>query len=119
MLKEPNDFIGNILAKLINYQLENPAMRDKMKNWSMSVVIDTDYYPVIIIFDETICMKTGSVDEPTLIFKLKFSTIISLVKKETSMIRAILGGSIKVRGLLHNPRAAYRFYSLMNSILKG
>jgi len=119
MMKEPTDFIGNILAKLINLQLANSSMREKMANWNMSVVLDTDYYPVSIIFDETISMKTGSVDEPTLIFKMSFGTIISLVKKETSMIRAMLRGSIKVRGLLQNPRAAYRFYTLMNSILKG
>lgn len=119
MLKEPNDFIGNILAKLINQQLENPAILDKMTSWNMSVVIDTDYYPVSIIFNETISMKTGSINEPTLTFKMSFSTIISLVKKETSMVRAILGGSIKVRGLLRHPRAGYRFYLLMNSIMKG
>lgn len=119
MMKEPTDFIGNILAKLINRHLEKQSMRDKMTSWNMSVVIETDYYPVSIIFDERISMKTGSVDEPTLIFKMSFGTIISLVKKDTSMIRAILRGSIKVRGLLQNPRAAYRFYSLMNSILKG
>ncbi len=119
MIKEPTDFIGNILAKLINRQLENPSKQGMMTSWNMSVVIDTDYYPVSIIFDETISMKTGLVDEPTLIFKMSFGTIISLVKKETSMIRAMLGGSIKVRGLLQNPRAAYRFYILMNSILRG
>jgi len=80
MMKEPTDFIGNILAKLINLQLANSSMREKMANWNMSVVLDTDYYPVSIIFDETISMKTGSVDEPTLIFKMSFGTIISLVK---------------------------------------
>jgi len=119
MISEPSDFIGNILAKLINRQLENPITRKKLADWRMSVIIDTDYYPVSIIFDGDISLKTSSVDEPTLIFKMNFGTIISLVKKETSMIRAIIGGSIKVRGLLQNPRAAYRFYSLMNSILKG
>ncbi len=118
MMKEPTDFIGNILAKLINLQLENSSMRDKMANWNMSVVLETDYYPVSIIFDEIISIEAGLVSDPTLVFKLKFDTILKLVERKTTMIRAILRGKIKVKGFRHLI-ALYRFYGFMNSILKG
>ena len=118
MLEEPPDFIGNILAKLINNQIATSTLSDKMQNWRMTVVFDTDYYPVSIIFDETISIKAGIVEEPTLIFNLEFGTILELVEGKTSMIRAILGGKIKVKGFRHLI-SLYRFYGLMNSILKG
>ncbi len=117
MLTEPPDFIGNILAKLINNQIANSALRDKMQNWRMTVVFDTDYYPVSIIFDETISIKSGIVEEPTLIFKMEFGTILELVERKTSMIRAIFSRKIKVKGFRHLI-ALYRFYGLMNTILK-
>jgi len=98
MLKEPPDFIGNIFAKLTNNQLATSTLMDKMQDWRMSVVFDTDYYPVSIIFDEIISIEAGLVSDPTLVFKLKFDTILKLVERKTTMIRAILRGKIKVKG---------------------
>ncbi|MGY5880452.1 MAG: hypothetical protein RTV31_09375 [Candidatus Thorarchaeota archaeon] len=119
MLKEPPDFIGNILAKLINRQIQNPSMKEKMKSWKMSVILETDFYPVSIIFDQDITAFAEVVENPTLVFTMDFGTIIKLVEQETTMIRAMIGGSIKVKGFFRNLRSVYRFYSLMNSILKG
>lgn len=118
MLKEPPDFIGNILAKLINSKITNSELNERMQDWRMTVVFDTDYYPVSIYFDETITIKAGIAEEPTLIFKLEFGTILELVERKTSMIRAILRRKIKVKGFRHLI-SLYRFYGLMNSILKG
>lgn len=118
MLKEPPDFIGNILAKLINTQIESSTQSRKIMDWRMSVVFDTDFYPLSIIFDEIPSIQAGIVDKPTIIFKLKFGTILELVERKTSMIRGILSGKIKVTGFRHLI-ALYRFYGLMNSILKG
>ena len=118
MLEEPPDFIGNILAKLINSKIASSALGEKMQDWRMTVVFDTDFYPVSIIFDQTLSIKSGHVEEPTLIFKLKFGTILKLVERNTSMVRAILRGKIKVKGFRHLV-SLYRFYSLMNTILKG
>ena len=57
MLKEPPDFIGNILAKLINSKIASSALNERMQDWRMTVVFDTDYYPVSIYFDETISIE--------------------------------------------------------------
>ncbi|MGY5858965.1 MAG: hypothetical protein RTU63_06325 [Candidatus Thorarchaeota archaeon] len=119
MLKEPPDFVGNILAKLINRQMQIPSMKEKMKSWKMSVILKTDFYPVSIIFDQDIRVLAEAIENPTLVFAMNFGTIIKLVEHETTMVRAMFGGSIKVKGLFRNLRAVYRFYTLMNSILKG
>ena len=119
MVNEPPDFIGNILAKLFNRQLENPSIKKRVEDWNMSVVLQTDYYPLSVIFDNGITVLPEVVKDPTLIFTMNFSTIISLVQGKTTMMRAMLKGLIKVKGLFRNIRAAYRFYTLMNSILEG
>jgi len=118
MMKEPPDFVGNILAKLMKRQLENPAISRMVKDWRMSVVFDTDYYPVSIIFDESIQIKTGFPEDPTLVFKLDFRTILLLVERKTTMIQAILRRKIRVKGFSHL-KSLYRSYRLMNLILKG
>ena len=117
MLEEPPDFIGNILAKLINSKITNSGLHDKIQDWRMTVVFDTDFYPVSIYFDEAVRIKAGIADEATLIFKLEFGTILELVERKTSMIRAILSRKIKVKGFRHLV-SLYRFYGLMNTILK-
>ncbi|RDE15255.1 MAG: hypothetical protein C4K48_04210 [Candidatus Thorarchaeota archaeon] len=119
MLHEPDDFIGNILGKLLNRQLENQPMRGKVGRWRMSVVLDTDYYPISIIFSYHIEIVADYVDDPTIVLSMKFNTIIRLFRGETSMIRAVLGGAIKTRGLLKHPLSMIRFYRLMTSILGG
>jgi hypothetical protein len=84
----------------------------------MSVILETDYYPVSIVFGDHIRIDARTVENPTLIFSMKFHTIISIVRKETSILSALLRGSIKVKGLINHPRAAFRFYKLMKSILE-
>ncbi|TFG31386.1 hypothetical protein EU527_12505 [Candidatus Thorarchaeota archaeon] len=118
MLDEPGDFIGNILAKLINRRYTTLTDTQNFKNWDMSIIIETDYYPVSILFENTVKIKSDAIQNPTLIFKMKFNTIVSIVKEETTILRALLKGAIQVKGLVRHPRAAFRFYRLMNSILK-
>ncbi|MBN2230089.1 MAG: hypothetical protein JW779_10925 [Candidatus Thorarchaeota archaeon] len=118
MLAEPKDFIGNILAKLINRFLEDSSQYEKVKKWNMTVVVETDYYPVTLIFGDSISIQRGIIENPTLVFVMNFKKIISLAKKETSILGSLIHGSIKTKGILKHPRAAFRFYRLMDSILK-
>ncbi len=117
MLHEPSDFIGNLLGKLLNRQLENESVRRKVGSWRMSVVLDTDYYPISIVFSDQIEIVADYIDDPTIVLSMKFNTIIGLFRGETSMIRAVLGRTIKTRGLLRHPLSMLRFYRLMVSML--
>ena len=119
MLNEPSDFIGNILGKLLNRELEKPSMRRKMGRWRMSIVLNTDYYPVSIVISDRIEIIADYVASPTIVLSTKFSTIIELFNGETSMIGAVLRGTIKTRGLLRHPLSMIRFYRLMTAILGG
>ncbi len=119
MLVEPSDFIGKILAKMINKQLENSATLSKVKNWRMSVVLQTDYYPLSLIFSDVIKIESGAIVDPTLVFTMAFNTIIKIAKGDSSLVKSVFNRSIKIKGLLRHPIATLRFYRLMNAVLKG
>ena len=119
MLDEPKDFIGFLMAQLINRQLEDPNLESRVKGWKMTVVLATDYYPVTLIFNEGVRLSRGAASDATITIEMSFSTIIRLVMEETSTIKAVLSGEIKARGMFRHPVAMKRFYGLLNAALKG
>jgi hypothetical protein len=119
LLVEPTDFIGKILAMMINKQLESPATLSEVEKWQMTVVLQTDFYPLSLIFDDTMRIEKGVSPEPTLLVTTTFNTIIRIAKGESSLIKSVLGRSIRIKGLFRHPIATFRFYRLMNVVLKG
>jgi putative sterol carrier protein len=118
MLEQPKDFIGNILAILTSRPLARSEFKDAVAKWKMSVVLETDYYPVTIWFNKGMRVEHGDIAHPTLRVSAKLSMIIELVKGNTSPMRALLNGGLKVKGILRHPRATLRFYRLISSSLK-
>jgi len=119
MLEQPRDFIGNILAALISKPLGRPDFRAQVMRWKMVVVLETDYYPVTIMFDKGVKVEHGDNPQPTIRVRANLDTIIELVKGATSPIRALLTGGLKVKGVLKHPRATLRFYRLISSSIRG
>jgi hypothetical protein len=119
MLAEPTDFVGKILSIMINKQLEDPITLTKVKNWRMKVILQTDYYPLSLIFDDSLRIENRIVSDPTLVVSLTFDRIMQIVKGKSSLIKSVLNRSIRIKGILRHPIAAFRFYRLMNAVLKG
>ncbi|MHA1908904.1 MAG: hypothetical protein ACW98Y_16500 [Candidatus Thorarchaeota archaeon] len=117
MINEPPDFVGNILAKMINKALTKPSMAMKVQGWKMIVTLSSDYYPVSMVFDEGVTVVRQIDEKPSLIVEMNFAVIIQLVEGNTSMIRAMLKRRIRVGGLFRHPVATFRFYRLMQAIL--
>ena len=118
MLSEPSDFVGNILAKMINRQLKDSTTLEKVKKWRMTVVLQTDYYALSLIFDELMQIKSGATTDPTLIATTTFHTILMIAKGKNSLLKSVLNRSVRIKGLFRHPIAAFRFYRLMNQALK-
>ncbi|MGD9397002.1 MAG: hypothetical protein PVJ05_11285 [Candidatus Thorarchaeota archaeon] len=119
MLAEPTDFVGKILSIMINKHLEDPSTLSKVKSWRMKVVLQTDYYPLSLIFDDSLRIENGVVSDPILVVSLTFERIIQLIKGKSSLIKSVLNRSIRIKGLLRHPVAAFRFYGFINAVLKG
>jgi hypothetical protein len=103
---------------MINRQLEDPAISEKVKKWRMTVVLQTDYYGLSLIFDEAMRIESGAVTNPTLIATTTFYTILMIAKGKVSLLKSVLDRSVRIKGLFRHPIAAFRFYRLMNQVLK-
>lgn len=119
MLEEPTDFVGFLFAHTVSKQLENPEIESRVRNWKMTVVVDTNYYPVTIEFNDGVRIIRKFIDNPTLIVKISMDTISHIIKGELSPFRAFLSGDIKVKGMFRHPLALKRFYGLIIGTLKG
>ncbi|MFW9846942.1 MAG: SCP2 sterol-binding domain-containing protein [Candidatus Thorarchaeota archaeon] len=119
MLNRPKDLLGNILDILLARQFEDEAFLSQVKSWKMSVVLDTDYYPVTLKFHEGISIEKGAISNPTITLTTTIATIASIAEGRLSPVQGMLTRRLKLRGLLTHPRATYRFYRLMMRALGG
>jgi putative sterol carrier protein len=92
---------------------------NEIKGWKMTVVLETDYYPITMHFEKGISIEKGAVQNPTITLTTTLAAIASISEGELSPIRGILTRKLKIRGFLTHPRATYRFYRLMMSALGG
>ena len=104
---------------MINRQLEDPSTLSKVKKWRMSIVIQTDYYPLSLIFSDSMRIEKGVVHDPTLVAITSFGTLLAITKGKSSLLKSVMNRTIRIKGLLRHPIAAFRFYRLMNQVLKG
>jgi putative sterol carrier protein len=119
VLEEPRDFVGYLLAHAVEKQLQDSTIKSKVRTWKMEIVLQTNYYPVTMIFDNGVKIIREAVESPTLIVKISMDTISQIIKGECSPIKAFLKGDIKVKGMFRHPIAMKRFYGLLMSGLRG
>lgn len=118
-MEEPKDFLGFLMHKLIGKQLADPNINSEVKTWNMTVVLNTNYYPITITFDNGVSISKHAIDNPTMRISLSLDTVIRLVMNETSILKAVMNREIKIAGLLRHPKSALKFYGLLSSILRG
>lgn len=116
---EPNDFLGNIFAKVIGTLLQDDAKRRQIEKWEMRVVIETNFYPISLVFANGLRIERGRLKSPTLTLLTSMDTIVDIARGEISPMSAILKRHIKVKGLFRHPVATLRLYRLLNEALGG
>ena len=119
MLNRPRDFVGSIFAMMIEKHLETPDAVSKVSPWSMSVLLETDFYPILIKFENGVTITRDVIEHPTLRIRMSFDTIISILDGQTSMMREFIGRRVKMQGIIQHPRATFRFYRFINSMIGG
>ncbi len=118
-METPRDFIGQLLHVLFQGVLSDEVTKRNVANWNMSVVIDTDFYPVTLNFENGLNFVYGEHDSATLRVQTTIEVILWIVEGRTSVIKAVLSRKIKIQGFLQHPRAAFRFYRLLSSAIGG
>ncbi len=116
-MEKPGDFIGLLFSILLDKELENQPFREEVKSWNMIVVLETDYYPITLRFDDGVSIHYGFDKSPDIHVKTTMHQIIEVAKGNQGLLMAIATGKISVNGIWGHPRAGYRFYKTMKNIL--
>ena len=97
MLNEPKDLLGNILSILLARQFTDEMFLIEVKGWKMTVVLDTDYYPITIHFANGISIEKGAIPNPTIKLTTTLAAIASISEGELSPIRGMLTRKLKMK----------------------
>ncbi|TXT54541.1 MAG: hypothetical protein BAJATHORv1_60037 [Candidatus Thorarchaeota archaeon] len=114
-----DDFIGTLLAEVFRRELESEKKKEEVSKWKISMILDTDYYPVSIEFNNGISIIKGVIKDPDITMTTSMQTIIDITRGKTSALRAIRKGELRVKGLFRHPRSAFRLYRFMIPALEG
>ncbi|NWF95919.1 MAG: hypothetical protein HXY34_07220 [Candidatus Thorarchaeota archaeon] len=117
MLQKPKDLLGAVLTKILEEKVSNTALASGVSRWRMTVVIDTDFYPVSIVFDRGIRVEYGARPDAQLRVRMTMSTMSDVFQKRASVLQSVLRRKIRVRGLARHPVSALRFYRLMSRLV--
>ncbi len=113
----PRDFVGRLVSIVLAKGLEKK--NDSIKDWKMRVLVQTNYYPVSLEFNEGLSIRKGSIMDPTLEVKFDMDTLVELVTGVKSPLKCVLSGDIKMKGFFRHPIAGFRFYNLMVASIGG
>ncbi|MBD3407330.1 MAG: hypothetical protein GF411_14530 [Candidatus Lokiarchaeota archaeon] len=119
IVNQSGDFIGTLLAEVFRRELLSDRKREKVKKWRISLLLDTDYYPVSINFNNGISIKKGIIKDPDITMTTSMQTIIDITKGKISAFQALRKGELKIKGILRHPLAAIRLYRFMIPALGG
>jgi len=118
-MEKPADFIGLLFSILLDRKLENQSFRNEVKTWNMSVVLETDYYPITLQFDDGVSIHYGSDESPDIYVKTTMKQIIDIARGNQGLLVSIARRKIAINGIWRHPRAGYRFYKTMKNLLGG
>jgi len=113
----PGDFIGAILYSMLRPQLESAGIATGKQGGRLTVVIETEYYPVTLELGDVLRIHRGAGERPTLRVRTTLRTVVDIARHRISPVGAFLRGRIKIRGFLRHPLAARRFLALFLSSL--
>ncbi|TFG12807.1 hypothetical protein EU537_08260 [Candidatus Thorarchaeota archaeon] len=116
-MEKPGDFIGLLFRILLDKKLENESFREEVKAWNMTVVLETDYYPITMRFDNGVSIHYGSDKSADIHVKTTMKRMIEIAAGNQGLLASIVGGMISVNGIWRRPRSGYRFYKTMKHLL--
>jgi hypothetical protein len=118
-MQKPGDFIGILFSILLDNKLEDQSFREEINSWNMIVVLETDYYPITMRFDDGVSIHYGFHANPDIHVKTTMKQIIEIAQGDEGFLVSIARGEVSINGIWRHPRAGYRFYRTMKNLLGG
>ncbi len=83
------------------------------------MVLDTDYYPVTLVFQDGLTVRAGRTEDYTFGVRLTVALLVDILRGRVSVLGALLRGQLTVEGLWRHLRGVYRFYRLLSQLARG
>lgn len=112
----PTDIFGMAMYYSITKNMEKfPKYRDFINNLTLNLVLELDYYPVMIKFEQDSFEITREIENPDAIVKIGVQDLMKILDKKTGMLRLLLKRKLKFRKGFTKIFKIYKVFSKMVS----
>ncbi|HUY01125.1 MAG TPA: SCP2 sterol-binding domain-containing protein [Candidatus Deferrimicrobium sp.] len=95
LFKGPTDIFGiAIYSSLIKKMEENPSYREFINKLNLNLVVELDYYPLMIAFKKDSFEITREIEHPDVRIKIKTQDFLDIVDGKTSIIKTFFRGKM-------------------------
>lgn len=96
--KGPTDIFGMCLYYALSKNIkESPEYRDFIHKLNMNLVLELDYYPLMIKFQKESFEINREIEKPDAIMKINAQDLLNIVEKKAGIIELILKRRIKIK----------------------
>jgi len=114
LFQGPTDLFGIAIYHSLNKKMsEDEKYRDFIKSLKESIVIDLDYYPVMIKLTGGAPEVTRNIDNPTVIVKINTQDFLNILDAKASIMGLFLKGKMKFKKGFFKLLKVYKLFSNM------
>ncbi|MEM2142311.1 MAG: hypothetical protein QXQ81_03560 [Candidatus Thorarchaeota archaeon] len=115
----PNDLVGRLLHLLLSRVTKSGVARLSTSRQELTVVIETDYYPVKLVWGDGVRVTPDWSGGSDITVKTSMDCIVRVASGQSTLLREFLSRRIRVSGLVCHPFATARVYRLLSAALRG
>lgn len=110
--KGPTDIFGMTIYYAISRNMQEfPMYRDYIQKLNLNLVLELNYYPVIIKFKKESFEVSREIEKPDAIMKIDVQDLLNILDKKTGIIRLILKRRIRIKKGFTKLFKVYKIFS--------
>ena len=118
LFKGPTDIFGIALYYSINRKMEeDPDYRDFINNLNLRLIVELDYYPVFIKFEEGSFEISREIEKGDVTLKMKAQNFMDIVDGKTSIIKTFLRGKMGFKPFYKLFTKLFTVYKIFSNIV--
>ena len=114
LFEGPTDVFGMALYNSINERIEqNPKYREFVNNLEETIVVELDYYPIMIKFEKERFEVSRELKKPTIKIKVSVQNYVNIIDGKSSILGLFLKGKLKIKKGFTKIFKVYKLFSEM------
>jgi putative sterol carrier protein len=110
--KGPTDIFGMTIYYALSKNIKDfPKYRDFINTLNLNLVLELNYYPLMIKFQKESFEVTREIEKPDAILKLDVQDLLNILDKKAGIMRLILKRRIKIKKGFTKLLKVYKIFS--------